>query len=319
MGRSLARVSREGECELFGDHPADEKEPFQVDPLHDMARQDELDVAAAPSPTNANVPSRSGPRCINGELVRPQPPRDDSPSTARNTSSVSASGGVRLGKARPPCFAAPPGISQVPSRRLPPPPPPPSSRCSSNAVPDATVYPMQWTPLHTRPKSAGGGPPDGSGDGGTGSAGGDPSNPSGNAHPGGGGSAGSSTSGGGDPPGGGPPNGNPGNGNSAPPPTPPGSTPPQQTGGAGQPGGHPTPPAPPPPTPPGQRPVDPWTSLHRSRKPLPKLSLPSNYKNCSILDMQQMLKVWYDRSTFAIATWRGELKDIGLLKFSNQA
>ena len=44
-------------------------------------------------------------------------------------------------------------------------------------------------------------------------------------------------------------------------------------------------------------------SLDRSRKPLPKLSLPSNYKSCNILDMQQLLEVWYDRSTFAIATW----------------
>ena len=33
---------------------------------------------------------------------------------------------------------------------------------------------------------------------------------------------------------------------------------------------------------------------------------PSNYKSCSILDMQQMLEVRYDRSTFAIATWRGD-------------
>ena len=34
--------------------------------------------------------------------------------------------------------------------------------------------------------------------------------------------------------------------------------------------------------------------------------LASNYKSCSILDMQQLLEVWYDRSTFAIATWRGD-------------
>ena len=46
--------------------------------------------------------------------------------------------------------------------------------------------------------------------------------------------------------------------------------------------------------------------LDRSRKALPKLSLPSNYKNCSILDMQQILEAWYDKSTFAIATWRGD-------------
>ena len=48
------------------------------------------------------------------------------------------------------------------------------------------------------------------------------------------------------------------------------------------------------------------TPLDRSRKALPRLSLPSNYKNCSILDMQQILEAWYDKSTFAIATWRGD-------------
>ena len=62
----------------------------------------------------------------------------------------------------------------------------------------------------------------------------------------------------------------------------------------------------PPVPPPSSRSIDPWASLDRSRKSLPKLSLPSNYKSCSILDMQQMLEVWYDKSTFAIATWRGD-------------
>ena len=89
-----------------------------------------------------------------------------------------------------------------------------------------------------------------------------------------------------------------------PPPPTPGSTPPQQSGGAGNPGG--TPPTTPPATPPSSRSIDPWASLDRSRKSLPKLSLPSNRKSCSILDMQQTLEVWYDKSTFAIATWRGD-------------
>ena len=84
---------------------------------------------------------------------------------------------------------------------------------------------------------------------------------------------------------------------------PPGHTPPQQSGGAGCPSGTP-------PTPPGLphqgRHSDPWAPLDRSRKALPKLSLPSNYKSCSILDMQQILESWYDKSTFAIATWRGD-------------
>ena len=34
--------------------------------------------------------------------------------------------------------------------------------------------------------------------------------------------------------------------------------------------------------------------------------LPSNYKACSILEMRQLLESWYDRCTFAVATWRGD-------------
>ena len=49
----------------------------------------------------------------------------------------------------------------------------------------------------------------------------------------------------------------------------------------------------------------------RSRQPLPKLSLPFNYKICSILDTQQILEAWYDKSTFAIATryWLTQVLD----------
>ena len=47
-------------------------------------------------------------------------------------------------------------------------------------------------------------------------------------------------------------------------------------------------------------------ALRQIQESLPKLSLPSNYKNCNILDMQQILEEWYDKSTFAIATWRGD-------------
>ena len=95
------------------------------------------------------------------------------------------------------------------------------------------------------------------------------------------------------------PGGNPGGGSA-----PSGSTPPQQTGGAGCRSG--TPPSTPPGIPHSGRHSDPWAPLDRSRKPLPKLLLPSNYKHCSILDMQQILESWYDKSTFAIATWRGD-------------
>ena len=77
-GNHYARESGEEECELFADPAPDEwGEPFQVD----SARQDELENAAAPSPSSASASNLTGPRCINGELVRPTPPRDDSPST----------------------------------------------------------------------------------------------------------------------------------------------------------------------------------------------------------------------------------------------
>ena len=63
----------------------------------------------------------ASPRCINGQLVRPTPPSDDSPSTACQASTVCAPAEVTLGKAAP-GFGACPGI--VPSRRIPPPPHP---------------------------------------------------------------------------------------------------------------------------------------------------------------------------------------------------
>ena len=34
--------------------------------------------------------------------------------------------------------------------------------------------------------------------------------------------------------------------------------------------------------------------------------LPTNYKACNILEMRQLLESWYDRCTFAVATWRGD-------------
>ena len=86
----------------------------------------------------------SGPRCINCHIVRPEPARDDSPSTACKSSSRGARlGGTRLGGADPPCFGQPPpGIHPVPSRQLPPPPPPPPSSCSRSPADNAAVYPL---------------------------------------------------------------------------------------------------------------------------------------------------------------------------------
>ena len=148
------------------------------------------------------------------------------------------------------------------------------------ATSSATNYPLQWRSLHTQPKApGGGGPPNGPGGSSSQSASSHQCN---------------APSGGGAPP---PPLGHQGGS------TPPGSTPPQQTGGAGFPGGTPQ-------SPPGiiqpNRHTDPWAPLDRSRKSLPKLMLPSNYRSCSILDMRQLLESWYDKSTFAIATWRGD-------------
>ena len=106
-GNHLARESGEEQRELFGDLPPDQEEPFQEASAQNVAHQDELDAAAVPSHSSASVLNLTGPRCMNGELVRPSPARDDSPSTACQASTVCASGGVRLGKANPPCFGAP--------------------------------------------------------------------------------------------------------------------------------------------------------------------------------------------------------------------
>ena len=85
------------------------------------------------------------------------------PSMARNSSTVTASGRVRFGRANPPCFGQPPpGSVPVPSRQLPPPPPPPQSNCSRSPTANAAVYPRQWTALGAQPKPPRGGPPDGS-------------------------------------------------------------------------------------------------------------------------------------------------------------
>ena len=195
-GNHHARESGEEECELFGDVSLGHEESLPEVPSQHEARQDELDSASIPSVPNSIASNLAGPRCINGQLVRPTPPSDDCPSTACQASTVCAPGGVALGKA-PPGFGSRPGI--VPSRKIPPPPPPPEPRQHNTSAVNPASYPMQWTPLHTRPKTAGGdGPPDGSGGGGTGSGAGDPSNPSCNARPSGGGAGSHSSGGGGD-------------------------------------------------------------------------------------------------------------------------
>ena len=79
-----------------------------------------------------------------------------------------------------------------------------------------------------------------------------------------------------------------------------------QSGGAGQLGGQPGAPAGHPSGPHAPRPTNPWTPLDRSRKALPQFKLLSNYKSRRILDTRQMLEDWYNKSTLAIATWRGD-------------
>ena len=87
-GNHHARESGEEECELFGDILPGQEEIFPEEPAQHEAHQDELDRAAIPSPSNAIASNLTGPRCINGELVRPTPPSDDSPSTACQASIV---------------------------------------------------------------------------------------------------------------------------------------------------------------------------------------------------------------------------------------
>ena len=47
--------------------------------------------------------------------------------------------------------------------------------------------------------------------------------------------------------------------------------------------------------------------------------LPSNYKACSILEMRQLLETWYDRCTFAVATWRGDAQRYWLTEILDRA
>ena len=116
MGNHHARESGEEECELFGDmFPGQEETP--ENPSQHEAHQDELDRASIPLVSNGMSSSLEGPRCVNGELVRPTP-RDDAPSTACQASTACAPGGARLGQAKVPCFGSPPGI--VPSWGDPP-------------------------------------------------------------------------------------------------------------------------------------------------------------------------------------------------------
>ena len=49
-----------------------------------------------------------------------------------------------------------------------------------------------------------------------------------------------------------------------------------------------------------------WLPLDRSRKNLPQLKLLQNWRSSSIFELRQSLEDWLNKSTFAIATWRGD-------------
>ena len=254
-GEFYGRAGDDG-CELFGSVPNDDdaEEPCPQPAVH---QPDELHDVRSPVAPLQQAPMVAA-RCVNGTLLRPGNAEEDQPSTACQQSEVCAPGGVPLGRGTPGQQQSPGGLRGRNINPPPPPPPPPPPVPHASAAPSAARYPLQWTPLHTRPKASGGGDPPG-----------DPPNQgSGSASqwslPGG------HPSGQAGPP---PPGGGPGGGASQ------GGTPLQQSGGgAGNPGSTP-------PTPPGiaqpPRSSDPWSPLDRSRKALPKLSLPSNYKACN--------------------------------------
>ena len=86
--------------------------------------------------------------------------KKNQPSTACQQSEVCAPGGVPLGRGVPGQQQSPGGLrgrNLNPPVPPPPPPPPPPPVPHASAAPSADMYPLQWTPLHTRPKAAGGG------------------------------------------------------------------------------------------------------------------------------------------------------------------
>ena len=106
-GNMHARDTGEEEYEWFGNAPAVQEGNDMGTPSDGEANQDELDNAAALHASDSMAATLEGPRCVNGQLMRPTPPRDDSPSTACRPNFVNAPGGVALGR-------GPPGFGQSP-------------------------------------------------------------------------------------------------------------------------------------------------------------------------------------------------------------
>ena len=73
-GNHHAREPGEKECELFGDVSLGHEENLPEEPVQREARQDELDSASMRSVSNSMASNQAGPRCVNGQLVRPTPP-----------------------------------------------------------------------------------------------------------------------------------------------------------------------------------------------------------------------------------------------------
>ena len=60
--------------------------------------QDELDNATASCASASMAATLTGPRCVNGQLMRPMPAEEEAPSTACRPNVVNAPGGVALGR-----------------------------------------------------------------------------------------------------------------------------------------------------------------------------------------------------------------------------
>ena len=75
-GNHDAREDGEEECELFRDVPRVEGDPTQdvFDLEHGVEHQDELNIAAVPSPSYCSSSNVTPPRCVNGQLICPEPP-----------------------------------------------------------------------------------------------------------------------------------------------------------------------------------------------------------------------------------------------------
>ena len=95
-------------------------------------------------PMTTNSSNVTIPRCVNGQLARPEPPRYDSPSTACNSSSVTASGGVQSWSTMFRCTSRnTPGPFETDAT---------ASTTSTDPSAHAAAYPRHWTLLRTEPK-----------------------------------------------------------------------------------------------------------------------------------------------------------------------